>query len=284
MDYNFTAEVEKELDSVANGSLLWTNMLKKFYQPFHKNIEKTLETASRATGQRELGHDPDSGEIVVARLGRFGPMVQIGLSSDDESKKPKFASLSPNQNINSISLEEALELFKFPKNIGDHQGFPVVVAQGKFGPYIKYNNQNISIPKGTSIESVDLLKAIDLIQLKKQSDAPIAEYEGLPVQKGKGRFGPFIKWNEMFINVNRKYDFDNLSMDNIKDLIEEKKRKEIEKYIHRWDEEGISVQKGKWGKCYVVKDKLRIELDKNMDMNNLTLEEVKKIIKDKKSK
>ena len=119
MNYNFTANVEKELDMVANGDLIWTKMLGTFYQPFHTNIEHTLENAERATGERELGTDPVSGEKVIARLGKFGPMIQIGITSEDETKKPKFASLSPGQNISSISLEDALELFNYPKNLGD---------------------------------------------------------------------------------------------------------------------------------------------------------------------
>lgn len=131
---------------------------------------------------------------------------------------------------------------------------------------------------------VDLNRAIELIRAKQKADAPIAEYEGLPVQKGKGRFGPFIKWNNMFINVNKKYDFDNLSMSDITDLIEDKKRKEIEKYIHRWDDEGISVQKARWGRFNVIKGKTKIELPKGTDAQALTLEEVKKMIEEKEAK
>ena len=284
MDYNFTANVEKELDAIAEGSLQWTNMLDKFYTPFHKNIDHTLENANRATGERELGSDPESGEKVIARLGRFGPMVQIGVASEDEDKKPRFASLHPNQSINSITLEEALELFKFPKSLGLHDNFEVVLAQGKFGPYLKYNNQNISIPKGEAIESVNLDRAIELIILKQKADAPITEYEGLPVQKGKGRFGPYIKWNGMFINVGRKYDFDNLSEEDIALLIEEKKQKEIDKFIHNWEEEGISVQKGRWGRSTVVKGKLKIDLPKSIDPKELSLEDVKKMIEEKSKK
>ena len=284
MDYNFTANIEKELDAIAEGSLQWTNMLDKFYTPFHENIDHTLENATRATGERELGTDPESGEKVIARLGRFGPMVQIGEASEDESKKPRFASLHPNQSINTITLEEAMELFKFPKTLGDHNGAEVVLAQGKFGPYLKHNNQNISIPKGEAIESVNLDRAVELILLKQKADAPIAEYEGLPVQKGKGRFGPYIKWNGLFINVNKKYDFDHLTDEDISILIEEKKQKEIDKFIHNWEDEGISVQKGRWGKSMVVKGKLRIDLPKSIDPKELSLEEVKKMIEEKSKK
>ncbi len=283
MNYNFTANVEKELDMVANGDLIWTKMLGTFYQPFHTNIEHTLENAERATGERELGTDPVSGEKVIARLGKFGPMIQIGITSEDETKKPKFASLSPGQNISSISLEDALELFNYPKNLGDYLNFPIVLAQGKFGPYLKYNSINISIPKGEELESVDIKRAIDLIELKKKADAPIAEYEGHAVTKGKGRFGPFIKWNSLFININKKYDYDSLSQNDIIELIEDKKQKEKDKVIHNWEKEGISVLKGKWGRFNVIKGKQKIELPKTTDAPSLTLEEVKAMF-DSKSK
>ena len=284
MDYNFTANVEKELDEIAAGSTQWTNMLGKFYAPFHEKIDHTLENAARATGERELGVDPESGEKVFARLGKFGPMVQIGEISEDEDKKPRFASLAPTQSINTITLHEALELFKFPKTLGQHEGGDVVLAQGRFGPYLKHNNQNIGIPKGEAIEHVNLSRAIELIIDKQKADAPIAEYEGLPVQKGRGRFGPYIKWNGMFINVNKKYDFDHLSQDDIVFLIEEKKQKEIDKFIHNWKDEGISVQKGRWGRSVVVKGKLKFDLPKTTDPTSLTLEDVKKMIEEKSKK
>lgn len=154
----------------------------------------------------------------------------------------------------------------------------VVVAQGRFGPYVKYNEAFVSIPKGEDIGAVDLERAIDLIKEKESADAPIAQYEGLPVQKGTGRFGPFIKWNDVFINVNRKYDFDNLSQQDIVELIETKKQKDIDKMIHNWEKEGISVEKARWGRFNIVKGKLKIELPKTFDVDALTLEKVVEII------
>ena len=284
MNYNFTANVEKELDMVANGELVWTSMLGTFYKPFHTNIEDTLENAERASGERELGVDPQSGEKVIARLGKFGPMIQIGSTSEDEDKKPRFASLSPGQNISSIRLDEALELFNYPKNLGDYLEAEVILAQGKFGPYIKHSGVNISIPKGEPIEQVTVSRAIELIELKKKADAPIAEYEGHAVTKGKGRFGPFIKWNGMFINVNKKYDYENLSQNDIVALIEDKKQKEKDKVIHNWESEGISVLKGKWGRFNVIKGKQKIELPKTTDAAALTIDEVKAMFEKKTKK
>ncbi|MCH2224533.1 MAG: type I DNA topoisomerase [Crocinitomicaceae bacterium] len=283
MDYGFTAKVEQEFDEIAQGLVEWTKMIKSFYTPFHDNVEDTLENSERATGEREIGIHPESGRKIIARIGKFGPMVQEGDEQVD-GEKPAFASLRRDQSINSITLEEALELFKFPKNVGVYEGHDVVVAEGRFGPYVKFDGMFASLPKGEDIGGVDLARAIELIELKREADAPIATYENLPVQKGTGRFGPFIKWNEMFINVNKKYDFDNLTFDDIVELIELKKQKEIDKYIHRWDDEGVSVQKARWGRFNIVKGKIKIELPKTFDVESLTLEAVEKIIEEKAPK
>ena len=158
------------------------------------------------------------------------------------------------------------------------------MALGRFGPYVKYQEMFVSIPKGEDVGSIEIDRAIELIKEKLEADAPIAEYEGLPVQKGTGRFGPFIKWNEIFINVNKKYDFDNLSKGDIKELIESKKQKEIDKMIHNWEKEGISVQKARWGRFNIVKGKLKIELPKTFNVDTLTLNKVEEMIEAKKPK
>jgi len=153
---------------------------------------------------------------------------------------------------------------------------------------VKFDNLFISIPKGEELGSVNLKRAIELIQQKQNADAPIGEYEGFPIQKGVGRFGPFIKWNNIFINVSKKYNFDHLSPSNLAELIEDKKQKEIDKYIHNWEDKGISVQKARWGRFNIIKGKLKIELPKTTNVEKLSLEEVEKIIEDtapkKKSK
>ncbi len=282
LDYSFTAQVEEQFDAIAEGQKQWNKMIADFYNPFHKQIEDTLENAERASGERALGTDPESGRPLIVRIGKFGPMAQIGKTEDEGGAK--FASLLTGQTIAKITLEEALELFKFPKSIGKYEGQEVVVAQGRFGPYVKFNEMFVSIPRDEDMASVDLNRAIELIKQKQEADAPIDEYENIPVQKGVGRFGPFIKWNGMFINVNKKYDFDNLTHENIVELIEIKKQKEIDKYIHRWDEEGISVQKARWGRFNIVKGKLKIELPKTFKVEKLTLEEVQKMIEEKAPK
>ncbi|MEJ6737179.1 MAG: type I DNA topoisomerase [Flavobacteriales bacterium] len=282
LDYSFTAKIEEQFDEVAEGKKQWDKMIGEFYDPFHARIEDTLENAERASGERLLGNDPESGRPLIVRIGKFGPMAQIGKTDDEEGAK--FASLLTGQTIAKISLEDALELFKFPKTIGTHEGEEIVVAQGRFGPYVKFGDMFVSIPRDEDMAGVDLKRAIELIKEKQQADAPIDEYENLPVQKGVGRFGPFIKWNGMFINVNKKYDFDNLTHDNIVELIEVKKQKEIDKYIHQWDDEGISVQKARWGRFNVIRGKLKIELPKTFDVESLTLEAVQKMIEEKTPK
>ena len=197
MDYSFTAEIEKEFDEIAEGKLKWNKMVGDFYEPFHSGVEHTLETASRAVGERELGNS--EGKPVIARMGKYGPMVQIGAASDEE--KPRFARLKYGQSIETISLDEALELFKLPLNLGEHEGLEVLVNIGRFGPYVKWGEQFISIPKGEEPTDVDLQRAIEIIEAKQIEDAPIGYYDEKPITKGKGRFGPFIKWNNLFINV-----------------------------------------------------------------------------------
>jgi len=279
LDYNFTAKVEQEFDEVAEGLKKWTDMISDFYTPFHTQITNTLEHADRASGERLLGIGPTSKKQVIARIGKFGPMIQIGKTEDEE--KPKFASLQHDQNISTITLEQALTLFQFPKILGKHENEDIVVAHGRFGPYIKYQEKFVSIPKGEEITSVTLNRAIELIKEKQNADAPITHYNKLPVQKGVGRFGPFIKWNNIFINVSKKYNFDNLSDDDIKALIEDKLQKEKDKYIHNWESKGISVQKARWGRFNVVKGKTKIELPKDTNVEKMTLEDVEKLIANK---
>ncbi len=195
LNYNFTAEVEKEFDDIAQGMMAWTKMIDKFYNPFHNNIEDTLENSERASGERALGTHPESGKPVIVRIGRFGPMAQIG--SQDDEEKPKFASLLKNQSINTITLEEALELFKLPKEIGEFEGQPVSVAIGRFGPYVKHAGSFVSIPKEVEPLDVELAFAIELIEKKREDDKNkfIAEFDnnGETIQVLNGRYGPYIK-------------------------------------------------------------------------------------------
>ncbi|MDC0210409.1 type I DNA topoisomerase [Flavobacteriaceae bacterium] len=282
LDYNFTASVEQDFDRIANGDKEWTNILKEFYGTFHPNVEDVKENAERESGERVLGSDPVSGRRVIVRLGKFGPMVQIG--SVDEEEKPIFAGLLPHQKISKISLEESLELFKLPCYLGDFENEKVESNAGRFGPYIRHNKMFVSLPKGLNPLEVTLEQAVELILDKREKDAPIGNYEGHDISKGKGRFGPFIKWNGLFINVNKSYDFENLSKEDCNNLIEDKKRKEAEKLLKVWDEENIRIEKARWGRFNVIKGKVKVELPKGTDIEKFTLEEVKAFFKKKPSK
>ncbi|MAQ75132.1 MAG: DNA topoisomerase I [Aquimarina sp.] len=282
LDYHFTAKVEQDFDEIAEGQEDWTEVMKDFYKEFHPKVQDVSENADREVGERILGDDPNTGKVVSVRLGKFGPMVQIGTAEDED--KPQFASLAPGQTLGSITFEEALDLFKLPKELGEYKGMKVTVNNGRFGPYVRYGEKFVSLPKNEDPLDLSLERAYELIEEKEKADAPIYMYENLPVQKGKGRFGPFIKWNDMFINVNKKYDFDNLSEQDVIELIEDKKQKEIEKVIHNWEEEGIRVEKARWGRSNIIKGKIKIELPKTVDASKLTLEKVKDLIEKKAPK
>jgi len=278
LDYNFTAKVEQDFDEIAEGNINWTKMMQEFYGKFHPNVLEVGENAERESGERILGKDPKTGKQVLVRLGKFGPVAQIG-EADDEEKQ--FASLRQEQNIGSITLEEALNLFLLPKNLGIYKGEEIEVSNGRFGPYVRFGKQFISLPKGEDPLDVTMERAQELINEKAQADAPIAIYKNEPVQKGVGRFGPFLKWNGIFINVSKKYNFDNLSQADVEELIEDKLQKNIDKVIHNWEEEGILVEKARWGKSIITKGKIKIELNKDVDATKLTLEQVKELIEKK---
>lgn len=220
VDYGFTAKVENEFDCIASGELEWTALIDTFYKSFHP----TVETASKRDsdlkiGDRILGTDPQTGKEVKVTIGRYGPMVQIGKYEDEE--KPKFASLKKNQNIQTISLEEALELFALPKNIGQFEGKDVVIGVGRFGPYIKYNNTFISIPKDIDPNNIDMDKSIELINDKKdkESKSLIKDFgNGLEVRVG--HFGPYIKYNGSNYKISKKvFDTDKIESIELEDCL-----------------------------------------------------------------
>ena len=278
LDYHFTAKVEEDFDAIAEGNENWSKMMKEFYDHFHPNVLDVELNAERESGERILGVDPNSGKPVLVRLGKFGPMAQIG-DAEDENKQ--FASLKPDQNIGTITLEDALTLFLLPKSLGTYKEEEVEVNNGRFGPYVRFGKVFISLPKGEDPLDVTYERALELIKEKEIADAPIATFDDLPVQKGVGRFGPYLKWNNIFINVNKKYDFDNLSAADIKELIQDKIQKEIDKVIHNWEEEGIRVEKARWGRSNILQGKIKIELSKDIDAAALTLEQVKAMIQEK---
>ena len=285
MDYSFTAEIEKEFDIIAEGNMEWHKMISDFYVPFKKDLEHTKDTAERAKGKRILGTDEKTGHTILVQMSRYGPVVQIGTKEEvGEEGKPRFASLKPGQSMESITLEDTLELFKLPKALGEYNGLDVSVATGRYGPYVKYGEAFISMPRGTDPLSVELEQAIEFIKEKAEQDRPIGEYEGKPITKGKGRFGPFIKWDGIFINVPKKYDHENLNQEDAHTLIAAKVKKEANRYIRKWESEKIALENGRWGPFIRHKKKSialpRINGNKmtSEQAAQLTLEEVKQII------
>lgn len=281
LDYGFTAKVEQDFDEIANGEEKWKEVLQDFYKDFHPRIEDVEENADRANGERILGTDPKTGKNVIVRIGRFGPMVQIGEQDDEE--KPTFASVPPSLNIATITLEDALELFKVPFDLKEFEGQPVSVGVGRFGPYVKWGETFISIPRGEEPLSITQERAEEIIREKQLADAPIATYKGEPVTKGTGRFGPFIKYQSLFINVPKRYDFDNLSQSDINELIEAKLEKEANRYIKQWEAEKISIENGRWGP-FIKFGKAMFKIPKNKKDEKYTAEELAEISLDEVKK
>jgi DNA topoisomerase-1 len=198
LDYNFTATVEKEFDRIAEGEEDWTKPIDKFYKVFHPVVESAVNAQTgHKVGERILGVDPKTGRQVSVKIGRFGPMVQVGIQ--DEEEKPQFAGLQKTQSIATITLEEALKLFELPRSIGEFEGKDVTVGAGRFGPYIKHDGKFISLPKGHDPYSVDLDSVIPLIKDKRQKDAEkvIKTFaEDADLQILNGRFGPYIVYKK----------------------------------------------------------------------------------------
>jgi DNA topoisomerase-1 len=221
MDYGFTASVEKEFDEIAEGMKNWSEMIDSFYKPFYKTVETTLETAERASGERALGDDPKTGKPVIARIGRFGPMVQLGVQDDEE--KPRFASLTKGQNIDSITLEEALDLFKMPRVLGEFEEKPVKANIGRFGPYVQHLKMFVSIPKEEDVMTIELPRAIELIEAKRIADANriIKIFEEEDIQLLNGRWGPYIKAGKKNFKLPKDLeDPKKLSLEEVKHIME----------------------------------------------------------------
>lgn len=257
MDYRFTAGMEEKFDFVAEGKQDWTTMLDKFYGPFHENVEDTLENADRPSRERILGQDPESGRTLLTRMSRRGPVIQIGAPDElAEGEKPRYANLQPGQSMDTITFDEALKLFQLPKLLGQFEGKDLTIGAGRYGPYVLFDGKYISLPKGADPLSFEMEEAQALILEKRKENAPIATYEGKPVTKGKGRYGPFIKWNDLYVNVPRRYNFEQLSQEEIEELIKAKVEKEAKRFIQQWNEEKIFVENGRWGPFIRFKRKI----------------------------
>ncbi|MCB9080736.1 MAG: type I DNA topoisomerase [Lewinellaceae bacterium] len=257
MDYQFTAEIEKLFDEVASGGREWTKMLHDFYFPFHDQVLETMENADRPTRERILGKDPETGYSVLTRMTRLGPVVQIGQPDElIKDEKPRYSNLQAGQSIETITFEEAMKLFQLPRTMGTYQGEEIAIGVGRYGPYVRFGEKFISIPKGEDPLTITKERTLELIKLKEAEDAPVGTYKGFPITQGKGRFGPFLKWNDMFVNIPRKFDPNHLTLEEMVELIQAKESKEANRFIHQWNSEGISVENGRWGPFIRFKKKI----------------------------
>lgn len=235
LDYHFTAAVEEEFDVIAEGKLEWKDMLRKFYGPFHENVLKTSSEAARASGERLLGEDPATGKPIIARIGRFGPMIQLGTAEEEEKK---FASLRPNQSINTITLEEALDLFKMPRNLGEWNGEKIVVGIGRFGPYVKYKSTyaSLRVKEGDDPFTIDLPRAIKLVEDKINGVnanllKTFAEDEN--VQIINGRFGAYLKSGNLNFKLPKGAKADDISWSDAQQIMEEQMEQATKKAAAR---------------------------------------------------
>jgi DNA topoisomerase-1 len=223
VDYNFTAEVEEQFDRIAAGKLVWTGMLDKFYTTFHKTVEDTLEKKTRKTGIRVLGKHPETGEQVSVKMGRFGPVAQIGESGN--GGKPRFASLARNQLIETITLEEALDLFRLPRSLGEHEGDELVAGIGRFGPYIRYKNKFYSLKKGVDDPySVTLERGIEIIKEKKESDQKKIIRDFGDIKVINGRYGPYLTQEKENFRLPKGTEAEKLTRDDCIAIIEKSRK------------------------------------------------------------
>ncbi|MGM0619644.1 MAG: type I DNA topoisomerase [Bacteroidota bacterium] len=225
MDYNFTASVEKDFDDIAEGEKVWNEMIDKFYKPFHEIVEDVLENSGRSKGERVLGTDPKTGKQVSVKIGRYGPVAQLGeASSETNEEKPQFSSLRSGQHLETITLEEALDLFKLPRELGEYEGKKVTVNIGRFGPYVRHDNKFVSLGKENDPYTVEFDRAIELIEAKREKDrkAVIKTFDEEPELKVlNGRWGPYISFKKKNYKIPKKMKAEDLSLEDCKKIIEE---------------------------------------------------------------
>lgn len=225
LDFNFTAKVEKQFDEIASGKGDWKKMIDDFYRPFHKQVETTLEVSDYTKGERVLGVDPESGKQVIARMARYGPVVQIGEQSEDSEEKPKFASMLKGQHIETITLEEALPLFALPRQLGEYEDKVMTVAIGRFGPYVRHDNKFVSLKKGVDDPyTISADRAIELIEEKREKDRNkfIKSFDDEPdIQVLNGRWGPYIAYQKKNYKIPKDTDAASLSKEDCLKLIKD---------------------------------------------------------------
>ena len=268
MDYHFTAHVEEEFDEVAEGKLNWTDMLEEFYKPFHAKVINA-GNSERVSGERILGTDPKTGKTVLVRVGRFGPMAQIG-DAEDEDKK--FASLRKDQRLENITLEDALTLFKLPRVVGDFEGEPVTVAIGRFGPYLKHKGAFISLSPQDDPYTIDL-ERVDFLMRQPKLPKVLGQYKDQDLSVNKGRFGPYVKLGDTFASLSKGEDPFEVTYARAIELVEAKIQKDAEKIIKVFEGNNlVKVVNGRYGPCIQAGRKF-FKIPKDTEPADLTLEQ-----------
>ncbi|MBN4061839.1 type I DNA topoisomerase [Bacteroidales bacterium AH-315-I05] len=273
LDYGFTASVEEEFDAISRGEKPWNEMIKNFYSPFHKKVEITKETSEKAKGERLLGVDPATGKNIYVKIGKYGPIAQIGEVEDEE--KPRFAGLMKGQSLNDITLEQALDLFKLPRSLGEYEGDEIIIGVGRYGPYAKYKEKFFSLKKEDDPMSITKEKTIELI--KEKTPKPLGEYEGKEMTTGIGRYGPFVKHNDKYYSVPRGEELASVTKERAIEIIEQKRSADKKKEIKTFPEnDKVKVLNGKYGP-YILIGKKNHKIPKDKKPEELTLEECLKI-------
>lgn len=279
MDFGFTASVEKDFDEIADGKTRWVDMIDDFYKPFQVHVQKTLAEADRVTGERILGTDPKTGHTILVRMGRFGPLVQIG--SKTETSTPQFASLQKDQSLEHITLEAALDLFKLPREITLIDGLPVVAALGKYGPYLRHDGQFYAVPKGTDLLAMTPEEAAAFIMAARNAPKlpiDLGEMDGVKVQVNKGRFGPYVKLGNLFVTIPKGEDMFSITLERAKELIADKAKAEAAKIIKTFAEDkDVQVLKGRYGP-YLAKGRDNFMIPKGQDPETLTWEQAQALM------
>lgn len=278
MDYQFTASVEKDFDKIAQGKKEWKKMIADFYKDFHQTITTTLETSEKASGERLLGVDPVSGRNVYAKLARYGAVVQMGRSNSEDTLS--FAKLLPHQSIDTITFEEAMDLFKLPRTVGTHNGLPLVVNIGRYGPYVQYDGKFYAIPKTEDLRIISPERCIEIMEAKKKSDQDkaaciIGEWEGDPLSVAVGRFGPYILYKKHFFALPKGTDIHTVSLEQAKEVIRKYEEKNI---LRRFEEdEKMRILKGRFG-AYISYNNQNYRLPKGSEAGKMTYSQCLEIV------
>jgi len=280
MDYGFTADVEKEFDDIAEGKANWQEMMRRFYVDFHQQVETAINYSTKASGERLLGYDPKTNEKVFAKLGKYGPMVQIGEAYADT--KPRYARLQPDQFIDTITLEEALDLFRLPRTVGEWNGKEVSVGVGRFGPYVRYDNTFESIPKTEDPYTITLERCVELLEDKMKKTAErtphlVGHFEGKEIFAAAGRYGPYIKYDGKNITLDKGTDINSLTEEQAIEIIQNKETKNV--LLSFEEDPTIKVMNGRYGP-YLTNGTDNFKIPKDLVANKLTYQECVRIMQE----